>query len=137
MDKNYLKIIDKAKFAAADIGKLLDYALAKTFEDKQMRIIFERLLENLQSAADSAERFTKPVMEGRLEETDMGKFEFISNAGKGVARLSCGSPLEVYSEEEGEWFCGSVEYKNGHYCFCSSDLGHPALYAGMKARIRE
>jgi len=137
MDISYLKAIDRIKFAAADIQKLLEAAPVKTFEDKQAYCIFESLLADLQSAISMAERFAKPAVEGILQEMDNGKFELISNNGKSICRFSSGSPLEVFSQAECEWHSGRVEHKNGYYYFYCTDLGHPALFTGMKARIRQ
>lgn len=137
MDMNYLKAIDRVKFAAADIQKLLEAAPVKAFEDKQAYCIFESLLEDLHLAINKAERFTKSPAEGKLQEMGNGKFELVSSNGKNIGCFSCGSPLEVYSHEEGEWFSGRVEHKNGYYYFYCTDLGHPALFTGMNVRIRE
>lgn len=136
MDISYLKAIDRVKFAAADIQKLLETAPVKTFEDKQAYSIFESLSADLQSAISTAERFARPAIEGKLQEMGSGKFELVSGSGKSIACFSSGSPLEVFSQEEGKWFSGRVEHKNSYYYFYCTDLDHPALFTGMKARIR-
>ncbi len=137
MDIVYLKAIDKAKLAAADIQNLLETAPVRAFEDKQANMIFEDLTAHLHSVINRLESFAKPAVEGKLQEMDNGKFEVVSCHGKSIGYLSCGSPLEIYSHEESGWFPGRVEHKNGHYYFYSIDLGHPALFTGMKARIRD
>ena len=137
MDMRYLKAIDRVKFTAADLEKLLEAAPVKTFEDRQACLIFKSLSEDLRSAASRVEGFVKPVVEGKLHEMDGGKFELVSANGKSMGAFSCGSPLEVYSQAEGQWFPGRVEHKNGYYYFYCADLDHPALFTGMKARTRE
>jgi hypothetical protein len=131
MNINLLKAADKLLFAVNDIGKLIrDMEGKNSFEDAKVLEILRQITEQMRNAEGEIRHFSKPAKEGRLRELPNGRFEV---AG---IELRCGYPVEIYSDKYREWFDGRVEHANGHYYFYCSDLEHPILYTGMKARVR-
>lgn len=112
-----------------DIEKLINIDKIKTLEDKQVCCLFESILEDMKCITLKIEYYSKDPVTGVLYELPNGHFEIQGH------ELTCGSFLEVFSKEYGEWFTGRVEYNDKYYFYCS-DLDNPALYTGMEARIR-
>lgn len=144
MNINYLKALDKLNFTKSDVENLWEEAQKSKengFENKQAYYIIENILEDLATAVHKLKRLSLPVEEGRLfEDSERGKFELVKNNGKSVGWFfSCGDYLEVFWDD-GEWYPGRIEHttRNGQsgYYFYNSELGHPFLYSGMKARTR-
>lgn len=143
MNNNYLKIIDKIELLKEEIENLSRSAEHKTYEDKEAYHIVENLADQLDTIVYKLKRLSWPAIEGKLQEDpERGKFELIRNdTGRGIGwQLSCGSYLEVYDEDTGEWYPGRVEHttKNGctGYYFVNGELDSPFLYTGMHVRIR-
>lgn len=150
MNTSFLKALDKLTYAKADIEQLWEEGQkqirreGKYFEDRQAYYILQNAIENLDTAIYKLKRYTWPAIEGKLrEDKERNKFELIrEDNGKGLGWfLSCGDYLEVYDEENRDWFPGRVEHTTrdgitGYYFYCS-DLENPFLYTGMKARIRK
>lgn len=134
MDINYLKAIDNLKFCKGDIEKLNNSAKRRTFEDNKAYFILDNFLVDIENVISSLEYYSKPTVEGKLQENETGKFDFVSSKGEELKTFSCGSTLEVLNN--GEWYAGRVEAKAGYYYFYNEDLQHPKLYTGMKCRIR-
>lgn len=129
MNINYLKISNKLKFMMSDIEKLLNNDKAKSFEDKEIYRLFEKILEEMKFGILKIEYYSKSPISGVLCELPNGHFEIQGH------ELTCGSPLEVFSKEYEEWFPGRVEYDDKYYFYCA-DLDNPGLYTGMEARLR-
>lgn len=144
MDANYLKILDKITFFKADIEKLYNAATnTNSFENRKASIFIENIIEQLGDAEYTLKRLSKPTIEGKLQEnTELEKFEFIrKDNGKGLGwYFTCSNYLEVKGDD-GEWYSGRVEHTtrdgNTGYYFYNTELGHPFLYTGMVARIRD
>lgn len=146
MNNSYLRALGKLTLAKSDIEKLWEdgQTEGKSFEDKQAYYILESIIEELDTAAYKLKRYSLPAIEGKLQEDkDREKFELIRNdTGRGLGWFfSCGDYLEVWDDEEKEWYPGRVEHTTREgtkgYYFHNSDLGHPFLYTGMKARVRK
>lgn len=145
MNINYLKALDKLNFTKSDIEKLWEEAQKpneKSFENGQAYCIIENIMESLDMAVYKLKRLSLPVKQGRLvEDTSRGKFDLIQDNGRDLGGwlFSCGDYLEVLGDD-GEWYSGRVEHtsRNGQtgYYFYNSELDHPFLYTGMKARVR-
>lgn len=133
---NYLQSIDELRYTQCAIEKRMNEGPLKNFEDKKAYRVLYSLKTELESAVEELETLSKSVLEGKLQENEYGKFELIDESGQSVKTFSCGSYIEVYSDEEHEWYRGRVEHTDGHYYFYSLELEHPDLYTGMKARIR-
>lgn len=129
MDINYIKALNKLKFSVIDIEKMIDDGNAKSFEDKQICLLFDNLLEDMRLVTHKIEYYCKAPILGVIRELTNGHFEIQGH------ELTCSSPLEIFSDKYSEWFPGRVEYDDKYYFYCS-DLGNPALYSGMVARIR-
>lgn len=129
MNINYIKAFNKLKFTMIDMEKMIKNGSEKSFEDKQICLLFENLLEDVRLLTHKIEYYSKTPISGVIRELPNGHFEIRGH------ELTCGSSLEIFSERYGEWFPGRVEYDNKYYFYCS-DLGNPALYTGMEARIR-
>lgn len=136
MDMNYLKSINKLTYTLYAIEKRMNEGPLKGFEDKKAYGVLYCLKIELESAVNELETLSRPALEGKLQENEYGKFELIDENGQSVRTFSCGCYIEVYSDEEREWYCGRVEHTDGHYYFFCPELEHPVLYTGMKARIR-
>lgn len=136
MDMNYLQSIDELRYTLCAIEKRVNEGPFKNFEDKKANRVLFNLKIEVESAVDELETLSKSVLEGRLKENEYGKFELIGETGRSVKTFSCGSYIEVYSDEGHQWYRGRVEHDNGHYYFYCHELGNPDLYTGMKARIR-
>lgn len=129
MNINYIKALNKIKFTMTDIEKIINSDNVKSFEEKQICLLFENLIEDLKLVTHKIEYFSKTPISGVIRELPNGHFEI-----RGF-ELTCGSPLEIFSEKNDEWFTGRVEYDDKYY-FCCGDLDNPALYTGMVVRIR-
>lgn len=129
MNINYIKALNKLKFTMIDMEKIINNGNAKSFEDKQICLLFENLLEDVRLLTHKIEYYSKTPISGVIHELPNGHFEIRGH------ELTCGSPLEIFSKRYDEWFPGRVEYDDKYYFYCG-DLGNPALYVGMEARIR-
>jgi hypothetical protein len=129
MNSNYIKAFNKLKFMMIDIEKLINNDKIKSFEDKQICLLFESVLEDMKFVTHKIEYYSKTPISGVLCELPNGHFGIQGH------ELTCGSPLEVFSKEYSKWFPGRVEYDDKYYFYCS-DLDNPTLYTGMEARIR-
>lgn len=139
MDQNFINAIGKLMAMHNEINRILDITeSSKTFEDTHAYRVLEKINEKIDIAIGDLEYFSKPKKEGYLIKLPNDKFELRTKKGKPIRYFSCGSPIEVYSKETGEWCVGRVEYSNdkGGYYFYNNYLGHPALLEGMKARVR-
>jgi len=132
MDKNYLKSINEITLLQKTLERLLKEALCDSLEDNKACNVLERLTEELDSAARTLKHYSKPVKEGRLYKQANGRFIINDN------ELSSGHSLEVWNDEYQKWETGRVEYSDskGGYYFYNLNMKNPALYNGMKARIR-
>lgn len=86
-------------------------------------------MEEIKSTVLHIEYFDQQCVTGILTELPNGRFDINGH------EPACGSPLEIYSTELGEWIVGRIEYKDKYY-FCSNDFDDLDLYSGMQARIR-
>lgn len=131
MNINYLKALDKIRAVHSELDRILTAAPCETLEDSKACRAIECLVEELQGTEWTLEHYNKPVLEGKLHEERNGRFSIADN------ELTCGHSLEVWNEEYQEWETGRVEHTSGKgYYFYNSDMHHPALYEGMRVRIR-
>jgi Domain of unknown function (DUF5348) len=134
MDINYIKALDHIERLKNELEKIISKSDVKGMENSETYNSIQSLTLELEKAAADIKYFNTPAKEGNLQQQSDGKYEIC-----GIT-LICGSVLEVWDEEESQWKVGRVEHAfrddKGYY-FYNSDMGHPALYSGMKARIRE
>lgn len=129
MNIKYIRAINNFKFMAMDIEKILNSNSCKSFEDQQICLLLENVLEEFEVVIHRIEYFNKTPISGTLHKLPNGHFEIQGH------ELTCGNSLEIFSEMSGEWFLGRVEYDENYYFHCS-DVGNPTLFNGMLARIR-
>lgn len=145
MNVNYLKALDKLRSAKSYLEGLFKTAPEgdwdeMSFDDRKAYHILENIVDDLEKAVNKLEYFSLPVIEGVLEEdTYRQKFDLIrDDNGEGLGyQFSCGSSLEVYDNDNKTWCAGRVEHSDGRYYFYNSSLEHPALYTGMRVRVRD
>lgn len=132
MDSNYLNALNKISSLKHELERNLEKAAVSTFEDQKACQSLEHLIEELHECEREIRHYSKPVEEGFIKENKNGRFSLNDY------ELTCGYSLEVWNEKYQEWNSGRVEHSDskGGYYFYSSDMEHPKLYEGMKARIR-
>lgn len=108
----------------------------ETMEEREIRYALQAAAEKLSNAKYVIEHFLKPTNEGYLKINSHGRFELDEH------EFTCGSPIEVYLQEDIEadieegWYSGRVEHSSDKgYCFYGP--GKPPLHEGMRVRTRE
>lgn len=143
-DENYLRAEDTISQTRYRLQKLLENSSTKGLENHEAYREIENLLEHLEDAERSLQYLSKPTKEGKLIESDGGKFYIAYDDGTESYLLSCGNNLEVYLQEDLEedveegWHIGRVEHrsKNGQEGYYFYGANKPFLYQGMRARKR-
>jgi hypothetical protein len=137
MDTNYLEAVEIIQNTRAKLEKVIIRA-KKSFENKRSCSIIENLFSDIATAADIIENYSRPIKEGYLIENSSGQFEIECINGGGNYPLCCGYNIEILISVDG-WKMGRVEHTIMHnkgYYFYNEELKHPALYSGIKTRIR-
>lgn len=138
MDTNYLEAVAIIQNTRTKLKKVIIKAKKEGFEDKKSRGILEKLFSEIETAVDTIEDYSRPIKEGYLIENSNGQFEIQCINGGGSYPLCCGKDIEILINVDG-WKTGRVEntimHNKGYYLY-NEELKHPALYSGMKTRIR-
>lgn len=138
MDTNYLEIITIIQNTETKIKEIITKVTKESFEDKKGYSSVQNFLSEIEIVTDTLEYYSRPIKEGYLIKNSNGQFEIkcINNGGR--YPLYCGNHIEILINTEG-WKTGIVKSTNicnkGYY-FYNEELKHPALYTGMKTRIR-
>lgn len=143
-DENYLKAEDTINQARYRLKKLLENSSTKGLENSTAYREIEYILEMMEDTEKSLEYLSKPTKEGKLIESDGGKFYIVYDDGTESYLLSCGNNIEVYLKEDLEedveegWHIGRVEHttRNGQEGYYFYGANKPFLYHGMRARKR-
>lgn len=136
MDHQYIKALDLIINVKIDLQKIYNNADCKGLENAAVNNSLDELIEELEKTQYGIEYYSRPAKEGCLTESNNGKFKIEYTNGNSSYPLGCGSSLEIYDNEKG-WKIGRVEHNtNKGYYFYNRKLQYPALYPGMKARLR-
>jgi hypothetical protein len=131
MDTKYTEARWLIESVKSNLERTLKDASTKTLEDRKAYNIIDNLIQELDSTIWTIKHYSKRTIEGHIYENSRGRFELKDN------EFTCGCPIEIYDEEEKEWYTGRVEHttEKGYYFYCS-DMGNPSLNEGMRVRIR-
>ena len=136
MDYGYIKALDIMKNAKIDLQDIYNTAECKGLENAEVSNSIDELIDDIEKTRYEIEYYLRPAKEGCLTENSTGKFKLEYFNGGSSYHLGYGSRLEIYDGEEG-WKVGRVRHNiNKGYYFYNKELGNPALYSGMKARLR-
>jgi len=134
MDVGYSEAVALIQNTKIRLEKILIRA-NKSYEDKRSFILIQKLFSDIE---DTLENYSSPIKEGYLIQNSSGQFEIEFINGGGSYPLCSGKDIEILITVDG-WMMGRVEYTIMHnkgYYFYNEELKHPALYSGMKTRIR-
>jgi hypothetical protein len=137
LDANYLEAVTIAQNTRIKIEKVLIRA-KKSSKNKNICSVIENLFSEIKAATDTIENYSRPFKEGYLIENSSGQFEIECINGGGSYPLCCGNKIEILINVDG-WKTGRVErtiLHNKGYYFYNKELKYPALYTGMKTRLR-
>lgn len=129
MTESLANKLDKLTYLVNCMQNELNAAQNISFEEQQIKLLLEYLMEQSSDTLGQIEYFQKPSKTSYLRELANKRFSIANR------ELTCGSSLELYSPTDKKWHVGRVEYHNTYYFYCS-ELGHPILYPGMLARFR-
>jgi hypothetical protein len=138
MDTNYLEAVAIVQNTREKLEKVINKAKKDGFENKKSCSILEKLFSDIEAAVNTIKNYSKPTKEGYLIENSNGQFEIECINGGGCYPIRCGENIEILISVDG-WKTGRVEstiMHNKGYYFYNEELKHPALYSGMKTRIR-
>lgn len=136
MDKQYIKALNIISKTKSELKNIYNTAEYKGLENSEVSNSLDKLLQELEDVKNTIEYFSGHTKEGYLIENSNGKYEVEFADGNRSYDLSCGSAVEI--NVNGEWFAGRVEHKTDKgYYFYNSEVEHPVLHQGMKARLRK
>lgn len=125
-------ILSALSVARAEILQSVHGIDGGTFERAEIISAIEGLSDNMEEISRLVEYLCLPKKSGILRKNARGRFFLVCPDGEELPDLTCGAPLEIFSDEE--WWIGRVEHRSGEYYFYGH--GKPDLQDGMIARVR-